>query len=250
MNINKLLKIMEKLRDPVKGCPWDKKQTFESIIPHSIEEVYEVAEEINNKNYEKLKEELGDLLFQVIYLSQIAKEKNKFNFNDVIKSITNKMIIRHPHVFSNKKFNNHREFDEFWEKSKNKKEKGLLNDIPNSYPPLNKANKIQKKVSKIGFEYNNDMQAIDKIIEEAKELKEEVKKRNKKNIKEELGDLIFATLDVSRKLKLDPGIILSKANNKFIKRWNKLELLIKKDNHDIRNLDPQTLNFYWESAKK
>ena len=171
MKLDKLLKVMEKLRDPQNGCPWDKIQTLESIISHSIEEVYEVAEAIYNKDYKNLREELGDLLFQVIYLSQIAKEKNKFNFNDVVETITKKMITRHPHVFNNKKFKNTKDFNEWWEKSKNKKSVGLLKDIPRSYPPLTKANKIQKKVAKVGFEYRNNIESIDKIIEEANELK-------------------------------------------------------------------------------
>ena len=111
---------MKKLRDPTKGCPWDKKQTLESIIPHTIEEVYEVAEQVYNKDYQKLKDELGDLLFQIIYLTQIAHEKNKFNFNDVVKVITQKMISRHPHVFKNIKFKNIKEFNSWWEISKNK----------------------------------------------------------------------------------------------------------------------------------
>ena len=122
MKIEKLVKVMEKLRDPNNGCPWDKKQTMESIIPHTIEEVYEVAEQIYNKNYNELKEELGDLLFQVVYLSQLASEKNKFNFYDVVESITSKMISRHPHVFKNKKFKNMKEFKSWWEKSKKKKQ--------------------------------------------------------------------------------------------------------------------------------
>ena len=250
MRIEKLLKVMEKLRDPQNGCPWDKKQTLESIIPHSIEEIYEVAEEIYNKNYKNLCEELGDLLFQVVYLSQIAKEKNKFNFNDVVKSITDKMIIRHPHVFKNKKFSNVKDFDEFWDKSKNKKKMGLLEDIPKSYPPLIKTNKIQKKVAKVGFEFRNNIEAIDKIIEEAEELKKEIKTKNSKKIKEELGDLIFSILDVSRKLNLDPGLILSKANNKFIKRWNKVEKLISKDKKKFKDLNLDYFDKYWQLAKK
>ena len=146
MKIDKLVKIMEKLRDPNNGCPWDKKQTMESIIPHTIEEAYEVAEQIYNKNYNELKEELGDLLFQVVYLSQIASEKNKFNFYDVVESITSKMILRHPHVFKNKKFKNMKEFKSWWEKSKKKKQLSILDNIPFTYPAYLEANKIQKKV--------------------------------------------------------------------------------------------------------
>ena len=156
---------MKKLRDPKDGCPWDKKQTMESIIPHSIEEVYEVAEQVYLKNYDKLKEELGDLLFQVVYLSQIASERNKFDFNDVIECIASKMILRHPHVFKGKKFKNMKEFKLWWEESKNKNENSILDDIPFTYPAYLEANKIQKKVASVGFEYNNDLKTLNKVYE-------------------------------------------------------------------------------------
>ena len=251
LKIKKLLQVMKTLRDPIKGCPWDKKQTMESIIPYSIEEIYEVAEQVYEKNYLKLKDELGDLLFQVVYLSQIANEKKRFNFYDVVNSITNKMIFRHPHVFKNKKFKNMKDFKHWWEKSKNKKNKSLLDDIPNTYPAMLKAYKIQKKVAKVGFEYKTDLQAIDKVIEEAQELKKEIKRKNKKRkIKEELGDLIFASLDVIRKLKFHPETILNKANNKFSNRWKKIEKLIKINNEEIRKLNINKLNYYWEKTKK
>ena len=247
--INKILKVMEKLRDPKKGCAWDKKQTLNTIIPYSIEEVYEVAEQVYAKNYTKLKEELGDLLFQVIYMSQIASEKNKFNFYDVVDEITNKMIKRHPHVFKNKKFKNIKEFKNWWEKSKNKNNKSLLDGIPFTYPAILQANKIQKKVANVGFEYLNNEQAINKVIEESIELKKELKNNNRRKIKEELGDLIFASLDVSRKLKFNPEEILKKGNRKFINRWKKLEKIIKKENKDLNKLDSNQLNQYWNLAK-
>ena len=251
LKISKLLQVMKELRDPIKGCPWDKKQTMESIIPYSIEEIYEVSEQVYKKNYPKLKDELGDLLFQVVYLSQIANEKKKFNFYDVVNSITNKMIFRHPHVFKNKKFKNMKDFKHWWEKSKNKKNKSLLDDIPNTYPAMLKSYKIQKKVAKVGFEYKSDLQAIDKVIEEAQELKKEIKRKNKKRkIKEELGDLVFASLDVVRKLKFNPETILIKANNKFSNRWKKIEKLIKINNEEIRKLNINKLNYYWEKTKK
>ena len=248
-NLKKLLNIMENLRDPINGCPWDKKQTLDSIIPHSIEEVYELANEIEKKNFDEIKEELGDLLFQVVYLSQIAKEKGKFNFNDVVKEITKKMIYRHPHVFKNKKFKNMNDFKKWWEKSKNKKNNGLLENIPVNFPAMLKTNKIQKKVAKAGFEYKNDLEAIDKVIEEAKELKKEINRKNKKRIIEELGDLLFASLDVSRKLKLNPEKVLSKSNNKFIKRWSKVEKLIKNNNKKIDQISTKDLNIYWNNSK-
>mgnify|MGYP000686663435 CR=1 FL=1 len=158
-NISELLKVMKQLRDPKKGCPWDKKQTMETIIPHSIEEVYEVAEQIYKKDYEKLKEELGDLLFQVVYLSQIASEKKKFNFNDVVKTITSKMINRHPHVFNNKKFKTLREFKLWWEDSKNKKQDSILDNIPITYPALLEANKIIEQFINKSYE-----EKINKLI--------------------------------------------------------------------------------------
>ena len=250
IEIEKLLKVMEKLRDPKKGCPWDKKQTMETIIPHSIEEVYEVAEQIYNKNYKNLKVELGDLLFQVVYLSQIASEKKKFNFNDVVKTITSKMISRHPHVFKNKKFKNLKNFKIWWENSKIKrKQDSILDNIPITYPALLEANKIQKKVASVGFEYKSNLDAIKKVQEEIKELKIEIKNNNKKKIKEELGDLIFATLDVSRKLDLNPEVILKKANKKFSNRWKKLEKIIKKENLNIKEISINKYNNIWKKTK-
>jgi len=247
--IPKLLKVIKSLRDPLSGCSWDKKQTLESIIPHSIEEVYEVADEIYKKNYPGLKDKLGDLLFQVVYLSQIAQEKNKFDFSDVVESIINKMIYRHPHVFNSKKFKNDKEREEWWDKSKNKNNKNLLEDIPISFPPILRANKIQKKVANVGFDYKNNIDALDKVIEEVNELKKEIKLRNKIKIQEELGDLLFACLDVSRKLNLNPEIILSRANIKFSKRWRKVEKYIEKDNKIYKNLKINDFNKYWLKAK-
>ena len=248
--IAKLLKVMKKLRDPVNGCPWDKKQTMESIIPHTIEEVYEVSEQVYNRNYDKLKEELGDLLFQVIYLSQIASEKNEFNFNDVVENITKKMIFRHPHVFKNRKFKNLKDFKLWWENSKNKKQNSILDTIPVTLPALQEANKIQKKVAAVGFEYNNDFEAIKKVNEELNELKKEIKIKNKKKIREELGDLIFAVLDVSRKLKLDPELVLKQSNKKFSKRWKKLENYTNKENLELQKLSIKEYNKIWNKVKK
>lgn len=248
--IAKLLKVMKKLRDPVNGCPWDKKQTMESIIPHTIEEVYEVSEQVYNRNYDKLKEELGDLLFQVIYLSQIASEKKEFNFNDVVENITKKMIFRHPHVFKNRKFKNLKDFKLWWENSKNKKQNSILDTIPVTLPALQEANKIQKKVAAVGFEYNNDFEAIKKVNEELNELKKEIKIKNKKKIREELGDLIFAVLDVSRKLKLDPELVLKQSNKKFSKRWKKLENYTNKENLELQKLSIKEYNKIWNKVKK
>ncbi len=250
IEIQKLLNVMKRLRDPNKGCPWDKKQTIETIIPHTIEEVYEVAEQVYNKNFDKLKEELGDLLFQVVYISQIASEKKKFNFNDVVKTITSKMITRHPHVFKNKKFKNMKEFKLWWENSKNKENLSILDSIPITLPALQEANKIQKKVAAVGFEYKNNNEAIKKVYEELDELETEIKYNNKQKIKEELGDLIFATLDVARKLKVDPETILKKSNKKFKNRWAKLENYAKKEKLDLHKMTIFKYNKIWQKIKK
>ena len=250
IEIQKLLDVMKMLRDPQKGCPWDKKQTIETIIPHTIEEVYEVAEQVYNKNFDKLKEELGDLLFQVIYISQIASEKKKFNFNDVVKTITSKMITRHPHVFQNKEFKDMKDFKLWWENSKKTENLSILENSPITLPALQEANKIQKKVASVGFEYKNNKEAVDKVYEELDELETEIKNNNKKRIKEELGDLIFATLDVSRKLKLDPETILKKSNKKFKTRWKKLENYAKKEKLDLNKMTIYKYNKIWQKVKK
>ena len=248
-NISKLIKIVERLRDPIRGCSWDKKQTLESIIQHSIEEVYKLKDEIYKKNYIGIKQELGDLLFQVVFLSQITKEKNKFDFNDVVKDITKKMIFRHPHLYSNKKFKNKKNYEILWELSEGKKINSILDGIPKSYPSMLVSNKIQKKVANVGFDYNSNLEALNKIIEEANELKKELKVNDKKNIKEELGDLIFSCLVLSRKLKLDPEIILYNSNIKFKKRWEKLEKIVKKDKKKLINLSKKEYNLYWNMIK-
>ncbi len=249
IDIQKLLDVMKQLRDPQKGCPWDKKQTIETIIPHTIEEVYEVAEQVYNKNFDKLKEELGDLLFQVVYISQIASEKKKFNFNDVVQTITSKMILRHPHVFKNKKFKNMKEFKLWWEESKKIENPSILDSIPITLPALQESNKIQKKVAAVGFEYKNNKEAVDKVYEELNELENEIKNNNKKRIEEELGDLIFATLDISRKLNLNPETILKKSNKKFKMRWKKLENYVKKEKLVFNNISMNKYNDMWQKAK-
>ena len=159
------------------------------------------------------------------------------------------MIFRHPHVFKNKKFKNIEDFKKYWEESKNNNQKSILDNIPRNFPAMLKSNKIQKKVAKVGFEYKNNLDALDKVIEEVSELKKEIKKKNKKRIQEELGDMIFASLDVARKLQLNPEVSLAKANNKFSKRWRGLERFIIKDRKEFNDLNLKDFDFYWHKAK-
>jgi len=246
-SIDELLNIMDELREK---CPWDKEQTMDSLKILTIEESYELTEAIDEKNYEEIKNELGDLLLHIIFYSKIASETSKFNFNDVVENITKKMIFRHPHVFKNRKFKNLKDFKLWWENSKNKKQNSILDNIPVTLPALQEANKIQKKVAAVGFEYSNDIEAIEKVNEELNELKKEIKIKNKKKIREELGDLIFAVLDVSRKLKLDPESVLKQSNRKFSKRWKKLEKHANKKNLELQNLSINEYNKIWNKVKK
>ena len=168
----------------------------------------------------------------------------------LLKILQEKMIFRHPHVFKNRKFKNLKDFKLWWENSKNKKQNSILDSIPVTLPALQEANKIQKKVAAVGFEYNNDIEAIKKVNEELNELKKEIKIKNKKKIREELGDLIFAVLDVSRKLNLDPESVLKQSNKKFSKRWKKLEKYTNKENLELQNLSIKEYNKIWNKVKK
>ena len=201
--IEKLLSIMKDLRDPKKGCDWDKKQTFETLLDHTIEETFEVIDAIKSKNTKNIIEELGDLFFQIIFYSQIAEENNMFNFLDVVKSIKEKMIRRHPHVFEEgtKKLSIEK-INENWEKIK-RVEKKIPPDEPsqldtyNSFPNLVKSYKIQKKAAKMKFEFSNIDEIFKKLNEETNELKLALKKKNKNKIEEELGDLLFTVSNLS-----------------------------------------------------
>lgn len=253
-NIDKLKKIIQQLRDPKNGCPWDVKQDFESIAPHVIEEAYEVADTISNKNYDELKLELGDLLFQVIFLSQIADEEERFNFDDVVEAICTKMIKRHPHVFAfDDSIKTAADQEIAWEKqkeqeklektSKNESEQNsILDGITNNLPPMEKAIKIQNKVSKVDFDWVNIESVFDKVFEELDELKLAISERS--NIEEELGDVLFLITNIARKLKISPEMALMKCNNKFEKRFRFIE-----QNCDIKSANLEEMNDLWEKSK-
>ena len=185
----------------------------------------------------------------MIYLSQIANEKKKFNFNEVVKNITEKMILRHSHLFNKKKFKSMNEFRNWWKKSKNKKYKSILDDIPITYHAMLRSRKIQKKVANVGFDYSSDIEAINKIMEEVNELKNKIKNNNKRKIKEMLGDLFFACLDISRKLNLNPEIVLLKSNQKFIQRRKLVEKHALSFNKNIKNIGINLLKQLWVNSK-
>ena len=246
---------MRMLRDKDDGCPWDIEQTLESLSPCVVEEAYEVSDAIANKDYENLKEELGDVLLQVIFQSEIANELKLFNFNEIVDTLNKKLIRRHPHVFEDApKPLSAQEQTQVWDaiKAQEKKSNDTLNtfdDIPASLPPILKAKKIQKKASKKGFDWKESIDVIKKIEEELKELEHEIHQNNKENSQEELGDLLFSIVNLSRHLRIDASEAINQANHKFVKRFRLMEEEIAKDNQKIGNLNSDELEEFWLKIK-
>lgn len=264
--IDDLLQIMLALRDPKAGCPWDKKQTFDSIVKHTLEEAYEVADAISKKDYEELKGELGDLLFQVVFYAQLANEQNLFDFSEVVDVLNEKLIRRHPHVFSNATLETDEQINENWEKEK-QKERALkagnevqlnstLDNIPLALPALNRAYKIQKRCAAVGFDWAELEPVVDKIKEELDEVLFEVNRTDitetekQALIEEELGDLLFANVNLVRHLKADPEQVLRQANSKFEKRFKSVESIATKKRKLLEACSLEELDAMWEQVKK
>ena len=251
-----LISIMAKLRDPKEGCAWDLKQTFSTLAKYTIEEAYEVVEAIEKHNTLELIDELGDLLLQIVFYSQIAEEKGLFNFTKIANGISDKLIRRHPHIFSDKKLNKIEDIVDNWEKikihekkNKNKLDESILSNIPNAVPSLIKSDKITKRLSQIGFDWENIEGNLNKIEEELKEVRAAIKDNNKTAIEEELGDLLFTVSNLCRKLDYNSENTLRLANKKFEERFRKMELLLKQDKHNIEELSKETLESYWKKIK-
>ena len=255
--LDKLLNIMSHLRDPDKGCPWDIKQTFKSIAPYTIEEAYEVNQSIQDEDYHELKDELGDLLLQVVFLSQIAKEKHLFKFNDVVKSINKKLIRRHPHIFE-KNINIKtpddvkNQWDKIKEQEKKEKTKNIntLSKITKNLPSIIKSQKIQEEVSKDGFDFKNVNDCILKLQEEIQEFKEALKTNDKQKCLDEGGDVLFSSINILRKAGINSQEALEYANNKFTKRYNYSEILAQKENKNFAEISLEKKHKYWLKSKK
>ena len=246
-NFSYLLDIMDNLRE---NCPWDKEQTFKTLKNLTIEETYELSEAIMSNNFEEIKNELGDLLLHIIFYSKIASEKNKFDISDVISTICEKLIRRHPHVFDRKKINSN-DVEKNWEYIKIKEgNKSVLSGVPVSLPPLIKAKRIQEKTSNIGFDFKNDKQIIDKIKEEIIEFNTEVSKNKRDLIEEEFGDIIFSLVNYARINNIDVSYALELSNKKFIKRFKYIEKEVRKSNKKISDHNEDKLNDLWNKAKK
>ncbi len=254
-NINDLLQIMETLRNPESGCPWDIKQTYASIVPFTLEEAYEVADTIERESWDELPDELGDLLFQVVFYCQIAKEEGRFEFNDVVNKIHNKLVRRHPHVFENSKLLDSEEVN--WEQLKakecaQKSQTSVLDDIPKAFPALSRAYKIQKRAAGIGFDWDNINDVAAKVTEELQEVMDEVHidNQNEARIKDELGDLFFSVVNLARHLGVEPEQAVRQANDKFESRFRNVEIQVRDDGKLISNLSIEQLDSYWNAVKK
>ncbi|CAI8338289.1 MAG: Nucleoside triphosphate pyrophosphohydrolase [Porticoccaceae bacterium UBA1117] len=260
--IEDLRYLMRRLRDPKSGCPWDLKQNFQSLTSHTIEEAYEVVDAIEQDDMSHLSEELGDLLFQIIFYSQLAEEQSQFSFDDIISTITQKLIRRHPHVFPEGTIESSRvsladaeivEIKRVWEEIKRQErtDKGvgkILDDIPLALPALNRALKLQKRAANVGFDWSDIKPVIEKINEEVIELEVEIKRGDKVRMADELGDLLFSCVNLARHLKLDPETSLRGANQKFKRRFESMELLAGKTKIEDHSADQ--LELLWGKVKR
>jgi len=249
----KLVRLMKRLRSE-NGCPWDKAQTHASIKKHLIEEAYEVCDAIDSKDPERLKDELGDLLFQVIFHSQIAKERGAFTISEVLRASHKKMLRRHPHVFGKRKATDADEAYKRWQEKKSKEKthkgkKSLLTGVPKELPALLKAQKVLKRAAWLGFDWPDIEAAFKKIKEESQEINATVKHKNNKQFSEEIGDLLFAVANLARFGSCDAEESLNKATKKFTLRFNRLEQKLKKEGKQIKDCNLKQLEHLWNAYK-
>lgn len=247
----RLIGIMDDLRAK---CPWDREQTFESIRPLTIEETYELSEGILGKDYNLIRKELGDLLLHIVFYSKIAEEDNRFDIVDVINSLCDKLIYRHPHIYGNVKVNDASEVVENWEQLKIKEKDGnktVLSGVPTALPALIKANRIQEKVRAVGFDWDERSQVWDKVQEELNELRHEVEvTKSTDDIEKEFGDLLFSVVNAARLYGVDPETALERTNRKFMKRFTYLEQQTIQMGRSLKDMTLDEMNEIWEEAKR
>ena len=244
----RLLNIMAELREQ---CPWDKKQTMDSLRYLTIEEMYELSDAILEKDMKEIKNELGDLLLHIVFYSRIASETNDFNIEDVINSVCDKLVYRHPHIYGDVTVKDEVEVKKNWEKLKIQDgKKSVLEGVPKSLPAMVKSFRIQEKVRGIGFNWDSKSQVWDKVLEELEELKVEVEKGDKDRIESEFGDVIFALTNYSRFIDVNPEDALERTNKRFIKRFQIMENEINKKGLDLSDMSLSEMDVYWEQAKK
>ncbi|MGB0468528.1 MAG: nucleoside triphosphate pyrophosphohydrolase [Pontibacterium sp.] len=260
--IDDLQFLMERLRDPENGCPWDIKQTFASIVPHTLEEAYEVADTIEREDWPHLKDELGDLLFQVIFYARLGAETKQFDFNAIVDSLVEKLLRRHPHVFPEGTLSSGAGTDEVdeqqvkanWEAIKqqeraDKKHAAVLSDIPVALPALSRAIKLQKRAGQVGFDWNDPIPVLDKIAEEIDELRQAYAEGNPPEIEAELGDMLFAQVNLARHLGVNPETALRATNQKFERRFAHIEQRVVESGRDWGQFTLDELDQFWDEAK-
>ncbi len=246
----RLLDIMDELREK---CPWDKKQTFESLRPNTIEETYELCDAIMKKDMNDIRKELGDVLLHVVFYSKLASETNSFDIADVCNSLCEKLIFRHPHVFGDGAAKTAGEVEQTWEQIKRKEKDGnksVLSGVPEALPALIKAYRIQDKARNVGFDWEDRSQVWDKVYEEIEEWKAEVEEEDKEKMEEEFGDVLFSLINTARLYKINPENALEKTNRKFIRRFNYLEEHTLKAGKELKDMTLEEMDEYWNEAKK
>ena len=252
--LRRLIDIMAALRDPDTGCPWDKLQTFDTIAPYTIEEAYEVADAIAERDFSALPDELGDLLFQVVYHARMAEEEGRFAFVDVAKAISDKMIRRHPHVFGDAAARDATAQTSAWEAQKSaeraaRHETGALAGVPTALPALTRAEKITKRAARIGFDWPDAAAVLDKLDEEIAELKAELPQADPARLMDEVGDMLFVLANLARKLNLDPEACLRHANDKFSRRFNGMEYAFETSGKSMKGLSLDEMEAGWQRVK-
>ena len=245
---SRLLNIMDELREQ---CPWDKKQTMNSLRYLTIEELYELSDAILNKDMPEIKKELGDLLLHIVFYARIASETDDFDISDVINGVCDKLIHRHPHIYGDTKVADEVEVKKNWERLKLKEgKKSVLEGVPNSLPAIVKAFRIQEKARGIGFDWDNKTQVWDKVLEEIDELKKEIRDGNIDRIESEFGDVLFALTNYARFIDVNPVDALERTNNRFIKRFQMMEKMIEKEGLNLSEMELFEMDVYWEKAKE
>ena len=252
--LRELIITFRKLRDPVSGCPWDKEQDFKSIASCAIEESYEVADAIEREDFEDLKAELGDLLFQIVFHSEMAKEEDLFTIEDVIDELNSKLIRRHPHVFNDGNVKDAKDSLKIWEdvKAEERSSKNLdsaMDDVPKNLPSLTRTKKLQKRATRVGFDWKNSKDIMAKIDEEIEELRIEEKNANKKGIAEEIGDIFFTLIRLSSYYDIEPEDIIRKTNIKFENRFRKMENEAKSMKTSLDKMNLEELERLWQKIK-
>ncbi len=245
----RLLKIMDDLR---KGCPWDKKQTLDSLRHLTLEETYELSDAILDKDLNGIREELGDLMLHIVFYAKIGEEKKAFDMKDVLEGISDKLVFRHPHIYSDVKVSSAEDVADNWEKLKLKEgKKSVLSGVPQSLPPLLKAYRMQEKAKGVGFEWETREQVWEKVMEEMEELKTEVNDgKSKDRIEDEFGDLLFALTNYARYLGINPDDALERTNRKFIRRFQFIETESAKDGKSVQEMSLEEMDTYWNKAKE